>query len=260
MQVLKTILTVITIFIAITGIILCSVGIVYSWTLNTPVTERLVTTAESIENVLTVTDRGLTRVGNGITGARSAVNTIDGAVRTVGDTIVNTDIAFSILEQTVGDELFPRVIEAHETASALAETVVATNTALETANNLPFVSVPTFTEELQQAAGYLENVRTSVNEVRTEIQAIKEEAVGRPVNFITTRTGTMIDNLDAADSRVTSTLVQVNRAQVTTAAIKADLPRIIDLISIGATVILLWFIIAQLCLLVHSWRSLRQMS
>lgn len=260
MKVLKTILAVVVIFLAITGIILCAVGIVYSWTLNTPVTETLVTTAESVENVLLVADRGLKRVDQAIDGARSAVNTVDGAVRSAGDTIINTDLAFTVLERTVGDELFPRVITARETVVNLAETAVAVNETLETANQLPFVSVPTLTDELQQAAGFLDGVRRSVDEVRSEIQSAKEDAVSRPVEFFTTRTGNMLDGLTSADERVSTSQSQVNQAFIATSTVKANLPRLIDLVSIIATLILMWIIIAQACLLVHSWRSLRQES
>lgn len=260
MQVVKTILAVAVIFLAITGIVLCSVGIFYSWALNIPVTETLVATTESVEKVLTGVGNGLNRIDEGIVGTRSAVNRIDGAVRAAGETIVNTDLAFEILERTVGDELFPLVISARETALALAETVVAVNTTLESANQLPFVSVPTLTDELQQVASFLGDVRTTVDEIRSEAQMMKKEAVGRPVAFFTTRTGTMIDNLDSAADQLAATQANVNRALAATGAAKAGIPRTIDLISIAATLVLAWFIIAQICLLVHSWRSLRHAS
>ena len=153
MSTLKTVLAVVVVMLAVVGIGVCGVGIFYSWSLNAPVTNALVGGLTGVERVLTAADAGLTRVDNGLSTATTATATIEGAVTAAGETIVESDIAFTILERTVGDTLFPRVVEANETVTSIATTVVAFNDTLVAANQLPFVEVPTLTEELQTPRG-----------------------------------------------------------------------------------------------------------
>lgn len=258
MKIIKTILAVLAIFIAITGIILCAAGIVYSWTLNTPITNRLVRTVEAAERVLTVTSEGLDRVDGSLVEARSAVSTIDGAVRAVGETIVETDIAFEILDRTVGDTLFPKIVSAYETTRALAGTVLAINSTLEAANEIPFIEVPTLTGEIEAAEATLAEAQGQVNEIRTEIKEIKASAVGRPVEFVTTRTGALITGMDQASGSINTAQTQVNRSLALATQTRLNLPGVIDLVSIVVTLVLAWLIVTQLCVLIRSWRYLSQ--
>jgi hypothetical protein len=257
-QIIKTILAVVVIFIAITGIILCAVGIGYSWILNEPLTNTLVNVADSTTQALTVVDEGLTRVTRNLNIARSAVNTIDGAVRATGDVIVETDLAYEILDRTVGDTLFPEIVAARETTRALAETIVAVNAALVSANELPFINLPTLTDELNAAADLLTNARDRVQEIRAELQLIKETGVGRAVTNITGITEPVIENIDSAQGNLNEaqTKVRNNLAQVD--AFRARVAGLIDLTSVVVTLVLLWLIIAQLSILILSWRYLQR--
>ena len=97
--------------------------------------------ATTVEGVLTRADAGLGRVDAAIDTARTATSTIEGAVMAAGDRITSTDIAFTVVERTVGEQLFPPLTEAAATMTAVVDTVVAANDALEAANQLPFVNV-----------------------------------------------------------------------------------------------------------------------
>ena len=172
MQTFRRFLAGAAIVLAVAAIIGAIVGVYYAWALNTPVTESLTGVIGGTEQVLAVADGGLTRVASGLETARAATSTIEGAVMAAGDTILQSDIAFTVLERTVGDTLFPALVEASETATAVASTVVATNRALETANQLPFVEVPTFTAELERVAEEVTAARQRVEEIRGEVQAL----------------------------------------------------------------------------------------
>jgi hypothetical protein len=252
-QIIKTILAVVAIFIAITGIILCAVGIGYSWILNEPVTNTLVNVAGSATQALTVVDESITRINGNLNVARSAVNRIDGAARATGDVIVETDLAYEILDRTVGDTLYPEIVAARETTHALAETIVAVNAALVSANQLPFFNSPTLTEEINAAANLLTSARDRVQEIRTELQLIKETGVGRAVTNITGITEPLIDNIDSAQGNLNEAQTNVRRNLAQVDATRVRLPGLIDLASVGVTLVLLWLIIAQLSILILSW-------
>jgi hypothetical protein len=252
----KRVLAILAAVLSVVGIIACLVVVWFSWSLNTPVTESLVRLAAGAERVLAVADTGLTRVNDGLATARQAVTTLEETVVSAGETIVETNLAFAVLDRTVGDTLFPRVIAAHETLSAIAETVVAFNDTLEAVNRLPMVEVPTLTVRLENAAERLAAARQRVEELQAGLREIKEEKVSRPVGFITNRTGPLANQLDAVRASVSEAQLQVESALARLAALRERLPRMIDLISIAVTLVMLWLIAAQGYVLFRAYRHL----
>lgn len=251
-------------FLAGTAIVLAALGIIislvvfwFSWSLNTPVTEELVRLATVAERVLVVADTGLTRIDDGLTTVRNAVTTVEETVQAAGETLVETNLAFTVLERLVGDTLFPRIVSAHETAVALTGTIVAFNDTLEAANRLPFVNVPTLSSELGAAADRLESARARVTEVQDTLRTIKEEKVGRPVAFITNRTTSIGEDLAAAQTTVGDTLAQIDTTQTRIVALRERLPRLIDLLSVMSTLIVAWLVAVQGFALIRAYEFLR---
>ena len=75
---------------------------------------------------------------------------------------------------------------------------------------------------------------------------------------ITSRTASLTQSLEAALAAVEKgqASVNANLARVSQAA--ARLPRLIDLVSLALTLGLVWFIIAQVSLLLQAWAYLRR--
>jgi hypothetical protein len=257
MHTFKRILAGAAIVLAAAAIVGAIVGIYYAWAFNTPVTESLTGVLAGTERVLAVADGGLTRVGTGIETARAATSTIEGAVMAAGDTIMQTDIAFTVLERTVGDTLFPALVQANETAATIAGTVVAANQALEAANQLPFVEVPTYTAELERVAEEVAAARQRVEEIRGEVQALKENAVARPVTAITDRTQPLLQHLDTAQTTAAAAQTAIAQRRDWLAATQASLPRTLDRLSLALTVVLLWTVVGQVALVVMAATYLR---
>ncbi len=256
MSTARKIALVIIIQIAALGIILCAIATWAAWSYNTPVTDSLQRVAAATERVLSAADRGLGLVNRSLGTALGAVNTIDGATRSFGERIVDTNLAFLVLERTVGDTLFPRLLAAQETVTAVADTVIGVNDALEAANRLPFVEVPTLTTELAAVGGRLSAARNRVDEIQTGLRAVKEEKVSRPVSFITSRTGALITDLEAILTTTTNARTRINVALARLAVVRANLARLIDLISIAITLAMLWFIGAQGYVLLRAYENL----
>jgi hypothetical protein len=187
--------------------------------------------------------------------ALGAVNTIDGATRSAGERIVDTNFAFLILERTVGDTLFPRVVAAQETVGAVAGTIIGVNDALEAANGLPFVQVPTLTTELGIVSDRLDAGRTRVEEIQAGIRAIKEQKVSRPVSFITDRTEPLIADLEEALTTITATQARITVALARLETLGRNLSRIIDIISITVTLVMIWLFGVQGYVLIRLYES-----
>ncbi len=256
MSTYKRVLAVVAIVLAAIGLIVGLLGIWFSWAYNTPLTEALTRYAEGAERVLTAADVALERVDRGVGVALGATRTVDEAARSAGQTVVETNLAFLVLERAVGETLFPRVLAAAETARAAADTIIAFNQTLESLNNLPFIEVPTLSTELQSVAERLEAARARVEEIQTAVRDIKERKVARPVAFFTDRTGPIIDNLDQAQTAIQSAMARIDVVLPQLAALRARLPRLIDTASILITLVLLWLIAVQAYALIRAYEYL----
>ncbi len=242
--------------IAVLGVILCAIFIWASWAYNTRVTDSLVRVTAGTERALTAAERGMAMADRTLSTALGAVNTIDGATRAMGERIVETNLAFWLLERTMGETLFPRVLAAQETVTAVADTVIGINDALEAANRLPFVEVPTLSNELGIVGGRLAAVRTRVDEMQAAVRDVKERKIARPVSVITSRTGSIITDLDSVLTTLDTTRTRVNVTLSQLARLRVNLPRLIDLLSVVITLTMLWLIGTQSYVFLRAYENL----
>ena len=255
MDVVKKILAILVIVICVVFIIASLAGVYYSWSLNTPMTKAITGTLTGVERVLEVADTSLERVNTRLGEAQANVDTIEENVETAGDTLSESSIVYEVLDRTVGDELFPKIVAAQETVAALAGSVVAFNDTLVAMNEVPFVEVPTITEELETASENLTAIQNDVEETRAELRAIREEAISKPVTAITSRTSRISDRLESAQTALTTTHGNFGENLVTIGEIKDRVPGIFDLISIALTIVFLWVALGQAGLIVLAWGS-----
>jgi peptidoglycan hydrolase CwlO-like protein len=253
MQIVKLILAIVAIIISAVFIVACLAGVVFSWSVNTPTTNAITGALTGVERVLTAADNGLERVNTRLAEAQTNVDTIEERVETAGETLSETSVVYQVLDRTVGDELFPKVAAAGETIVTIRDSVVAFNETLESLNGIPFVEVPTLTENLETAAQRMETVQSDVEETRAELRAIKEEAISKPVTAITDRTTRISDGLEAAQTALSSTQVNIDDNLESIADIRDRVPGLIDLISIVLSFIFIWIALGQVGLIVLAW-------
>jgi archaellum component FlaC len=253
MEVLKRILAIIAIVISVVFIIACLAVVVFSWSINTPLTNAITGALTGVGRVLTAADTGLERVNTRLAEAQTNVDTIEERVETAGETLSETSVVYQVLDRTVGDELFPKVAAAGETIVTIRDSVVAFNETLESLNGIPFVEVPTLTENLETAAQRLETVQSDVEETRAELLAIREEAISKPVTAITDRTTRISDGLEAAQTALSGTQTNIDGNLESIDRIKARVPGLIDLVSLVFSFIFLWIAFGQAGLIVLAW-------
>ena len=258
MQILKRIAAAVIIAISLVGTALCIAGVMASWSLNTPLTDALTRSLSGVEQFLTMTDSGLERINDNLAGAQTAVDSLEKTALTAGDVLTETNIAYQILDRTVGDELFPKIITAQNIAVSLRDSVVAFNATLEAVNEVPFVEVPTISGELATISERLTAVQTSVQETKDDLRAVKEEAISKPVTAVTNRTPRISSDLEATQTAIAHTQTQLADDLTIVAATKARVPSVLDLVSVAITLIFLWLAFAQLGLALHAWRYFKE--
>jgi hypothetical protein len=257
MTTLKRVLATIAIIIAILVAFISVGGVAGTWIVNGILTRGAERILVGAERALDVTSEGLSKVDTRLEGARVSVKTVEDTVAQMGDDVVETNFALAIIEKTVGEELYPRVDNARETIGAIRASVIALNNTLEAANELPFVSVPTLTDELQSVNDRVTETRTTVEEIRTAIVDAKTGAVGNVVNAITSRTSRLDDSLAAVQGLVSEYDLEVSDARAEVTALKSKVATGLDLIAIAFTLWFVWVAISQIAVISVSWSRLR---
>lgn len=257
MKILKRILAIAVIVISIFFTVVCIAGLFLSWSFNTPLTEGITKGLTGVENVLDAADSGLDRANTILVEAQAAVDNIEGAVQTAGDTISETSIVYEVLDRTVGDVLSPKVTSAGETIDSVRGIIVAFNELLEALNQIPLVEVPTLTEQLDTASDQLASIQIDVEETKDELRSIKQEAVDKPVTAITDRTTRISNGLESAQTPVTNTKDNIDDILASIAGIKVSVPGVIDLATIVISLVFVWIAFGQLGLIVLAWGYLK---
>ena len=257
MEVLKRILGIVSIIISVILIIACLAGVFFSWSINTPITNAITGVLTGFERVLTVADNSIERVNTKLFEAQTNIDTIEENVETAGEMLSENSIVYEVLDRTVGDELFPKIAAASDTVIAIRDSVISFNEILESLNDIPFVEVPTLTEELDSAAESMAAVQSDAEEFRTELYAIKEEAISKPVTAITDRTTRISDELEATQQNLSNTQANINENIDSISSIKARVAGVIDLTSAALSFVFLWLAFGQVSLIVLAWNSLK---
>jgi chromosome segregation ATPase len=257
METVRRIIAIVVVVISVISVVGCLAGVVFSWSINAPITNAFTGVLTGVERVLTAADTGLERVNLKLAEAQSNVDTIEENVEAAGDTLSETSIAYEVLDRTVGDELFPKIAAASDTLVAIRDSVVSFNATLESLNDIPFVDVPTLTEELDTAAESMAAVRSDAAEARAELQAIKDEAVSKRVTAITDKTTRISDGLETTQQKVSNTQANIEKNIESISSIKARVTRLIDLISVALSFVFLWLAFGQVGLIVLAWNAVK---
>jgi len=257
MKIFKRILGIAVITISVFFIFVCLLGVFFCWSINTPITNAITAVFTGVERVLTASDNGLERVNSKVYDAQTSIDTIEENVEMAGETLSETSIIYEVLDRTVGEELFPKIAAASDTIMAIRDSLISFNEILESANEIPFVSVPTLTEELDSAAESMATIQSDVEETRAELKEMKEEAISKPVTAITDRTTRISNGLKAAQQNLSNTQDNLRENIETISSIKARVSLLIDLTSIALSFIFLWLAFGQVGLITLAWNSLK---
>ena len=257
MEVLKRILGIASIVISVIFIVACLAGVFFSWYINTPITSAISGALTGVERVLMAADNSLERVKTELSEAQTNIEMIEGNLETAGEMLSETNIVYEILDRTVDEELFPKIAAASNTIMAIRDAVISFNEILESLDDIPFMEIPTLTEELDSAAERMTAVQRDAKEFRAEMHAIKEEAISKPITEITDRTTRISDELEATQQMVSNTQANINEDIETVSSIRARVPGLLDLLSVALSFVFLWLAFGQVALILLAWNSVK---
>jgi hypothetical protein len=255
--ILKRILVAIAILIAAIGLVLSVAGLVGLWGARGLANNAVTALSTALNSKLGAVDQALARVNAGADQGRQALARVNNAASKLGDRIEQGSPALNALAGAVHDDLGPKVADTRAQAATLRDGVVAVNATLETLNRLPFIDLPTLTDELSAVS---ERVQAAQNDAQDLRAAIAEARAGASANFVAAVTAQTIkiDNglaqIQATVARQQATLAQ-RQQQVTD--LSNTLLSAINLIVILLTVLFLVFVAGQVLLIYVCWQYVR---
>jgi len=254
MGIFKRILAWIVIVVSALGLILCLVGIIEIWVLNTSLTDGLTSILGQVDDVLVSSGERVTNIKTNLINVQDTLIQLDETIIEVGDQLTENSPTLTLISNTVGTKLQPKIETTAQVFSALRETVISVNSTLETVNKMPFVSVPTL--PMDELSAIDQQMQEMVVSVQALGDAIKEKEAGvieRTTEVFTTPIGklnmlvekvlTPVGKLDTAFQRVETAIVATNDR----------IPALIDWWSVLITFALFWFVLAQASLLYSGW-------
>jgi archaellum component FlaC len=254
---LKRFLAVVALIISVLVLLVSIGGLAGSWAVGGAVKDGTTKVLSGVERALETTDNGLARVDARLEGARANVNTIEEAAKLLGDKIEGTDFALLLIEKTIGEELFPKIESARETVDTVRASVIGFNNTLEAANEIPFVSVPTLTDDLQAASERTAEAKTAVDDLKTSVAAAKADAVEGAVSAITERTSKIDSTLAELQGVIAEYQAKISTTEDDVASLKSRIRLWIDVATFIIVVGFFWVAVSQIAMLGLGWSYLR---
>ncbi len=240
------------ILISIFGIVVSAVIITGAWLINEPLTQELTGILTGLQSGLEVIDNSLGRLDAGLSSARQIAQTVQEAAVKLGESAIKSNPVISVLAKNVDEDLVTKINSARETALAIRDSVMAFNNALEAVNALPFVKVPTLSNDLQNIADRLSDVALLVQQVRSQVADVKAGIIETLIDPISKNAARIDQELTDIQKALGAFRESIANVQEQLAALISSIPSWIDILSIVVTVIFAWVLLAQLGLIMIS--------
>jgi len=239
--------------LSMVGIVLCLVGFTGTWIVNGPLTNGLSKSLTSVENVLNSTGKGIGRVESALTEIQDEIEKINQDIVRAGNEFTDNALALNLITTVTELKLETRIETATEAINLIYEAIASVHHLVESANELPFLSVSTLPKgKLQAIDKRLSEALTSVQNIALIAADMKPGNAKKTVSSLTTQ----IVKIDRTAEEIRISLAEfsssVGAVKNGLATFRANLARWIDLTSLIISLIFLWLILAQLCLFIHS--------
>lgn len=236
--------------LALFGLLLCSVGLIGVWVVNTPLTTTVQTTAQATADYLQTSIAALEVTEERLAEVRTQLDEISSQINTMTP---ETRAALTAqLVDTVQRQIGSGISSVRATVATVRAGAVTLNHSLVAANRIPGVNVPTFTDELQAAEQRLDEVQAQVTTLRA---ALADASIdGSQLRALV---ATLSTQLATSESILASFEDQLLALSQVVQSIDAAAPGVIDMSSIVLSLLFVLFGAGQFCLLRRAWAMLR---
>lgn len=239
--------------ISIIGIIICFAGIIGIWIVNGSITRGLSTGLAGVEMGFDFAMEGVGAFESELTDLQGRVKKINAEIVWTGDKVADSDLTRDFMQTITESRLENGIETAMEMIGQFRQTVALLNSAVDSANKLPFLSIPRLQlGELQEIDTDLTDVLTAVQEVNLPSARMTTDDRQKAAVFLSKRLSNFSRTIDQIQPVVDEFKVTAGKAQKALSAFKDDLALWVNLLSMVVSLLFCWLIFSQWCLYIHS--------
>jgi len=255
MQKIKRILGAIVLVISVLMLVLSLGGILGTWIVRPQFTSGLESLATEAETRVTTVVDGLDRLDLALTEARDQVVGVEQDLQNFGSDVEQNKPLATAISERLASKFGPLFEGTRAIMTTISDAVASANSAVETINAIPFVSVPVpELERIVQLSQDLEDLETQVQDLQTNIDQRRSEIIQGSLSIITTPTSRIITTLDDAQTRVSGISRELGAVQTGLSNFQMAIGRWLTWVAVGNTLILLWVALSQVGVFVLGWR------
>ncbi|MBN1147592.1 MAG: hypothetical protein JXA78_10065 [Anaerolineales bacterium] len=250
---------------AIGGLVFSIVGIVGVWRYKAAAVESLTTTVQILGDTLDTTVAGLEVTQESLQGAVSSLGALQGTLQTTAKTVESTEPVMGEISRMMEEDL-PEAITAAQTSLQAAQSSAAViDGVLMTISGIPLIGSSinynpevTLAEALGQVSGSLDGLPDSFAAMEDGLSDTSHNLQVLQVDF-----ALMVDAVKQIEIAVAQYEAVVGGYQGSVAQVQAQLdllakniPTIVNILSWGLTIFLVWMAIAQIGLFTQGMERL----
>jgi uncharacterized phage infection (PIP) family protein YhgE len=232
-------------------------GTIAVWAVNTPLTDLLTTTLETVATPLERAETGLQEVNTTLDSAQASVDELQATVATIGENLKADSLVLRALGSLVGEDLKNSVDRAVEALENVRATVATIESVLNSLDRLPGVTLPDWVDDVGAALGELARVGQQVQETVTALDALRTGAIEQAVASVTEKTGVLETRLAGVEQKTRAAEATVTGLLSMAEEWQSRLPGLIDTVSIVLTLFFLLMGLGQWALLSLGWSRLK---
>lgn len=249
MKTFYRVLVVIAMVIAVLMVVISAVGIVGSWGINERLTASLLRYVSGAQELVSGIYNGIDRALQAVNTGQDIVTEINGYLRDTSEFITEGQPVVALVEKLLGEDLIQRINSARETVRTLGDAVASLNQFLESLNEIPFVEVPTLTDELMVVEDRLDQLAMTIQDTRLRFAEFKSGLVETLIDPVLQRTQMVETALNDVETMLNKYLELAATTLSVLDELEEKLPLWIDILTVLITLLLLWMILGQAALL-----------
>ncbi|HSQ27524.1 MAG TPA: hypothetical protein VLM80_10415 [Anaerolineales bacterium] len=246
---------------AIGGFVIAVAGMISIWQIKPQVISSVQSNLDLLNKTLETTSEGLAITKDSLDGAKASLQAMQSTLQTTSKTMQSTEPLITSMSDLAAQDLPAAVLTAQNSLDTAAESAQVVDTVLRALNFLPGINYNPNTP----LATALEELSTNLDNLPETFIVMESNLrdTGHNLQIIQVDLVLMIDALRQIEASLMKSenviasyqdsVTQVNNQIV---KLSDSTPKLVNGFSIGSTVFLAWFMIAQLGLFTQGWQLL----
>ncbi|MFN8472891.1 MAG: hypothetical protein U0822_11930 [Anaerolineae bacterium] len=253
MRILKEIGAGLVLVLAVVGFVACVAALVAIWGFREPMKASIAGSLTTNAVTLQTIEQGLREESAAMANVRESLSRIDAAAAQANP----AGAATAQIARSVNDDLLPKVSSALDLAAGARDKLSALAPALDALKRIPFITVPSLTDEMDGLSQRITDAQQSVQNLRTALSQMAADPAITP--RITAETARISTSVAAAQTSLDGDAESVAAVRANLLQTSAAITTLIDRLTLILTFLLPILAAGQVVLFLSALHYLQRM-